>query len=355
MLTHVTSLHNGEIIMEDVYTSFGLLIISAGTVVSDQSLSLLYRHQVEYVDVKLPDGEADNDATMLEPQPAPGSGPPKPHPLQDAYDRGVQDMKRLFEKAYRDGNIVPEELDNSYNPLVEAVNQERDVVGLLLSLDSEDDYTFEHCIQVGMLTYYLAKWMNYSEEEAYAFGRAGFLHDIGKSKIDRSILDKPSKLTEEEFAAIKKHTEYGYEIILKNLNDETAALAALQHHERANGTGYPHGITYDRVHPVGKMVAIADIYSAMISSRVYQRKRDLLAVLKKLYELSFSELDPNMTHTFIRRMIPNFIGKRAELSDGRIGEIVMNHHTELFQPLVRVEDEFIDLSKSPLEILRTMA
>lgn len=177
------------------------------------------------------------------------------------------------------------------------------------------------------------------------------LHDIGKSKIHRSILLKPGPLEEQEYDRIKKHTEYGYHMIMKSLNDRISAYAALQHHERADGSGYPFGITYEWVQPISKMIAVADIYSAMTSSRIYREKQDLFVVLKELYRMSFSGLDPAITQTFIRQMIPRFIGKRAVLSDGRVGEIVLNHPTELFKPLVRTgEGEFIDLAACDGEI-----
>jgi HD-GYP domain-containing protein (c-di-GMP phosphodiesterase class II) len=95
---------------------------------------------------------------------------------------------------------------------------------------------------------------------------------------------------------------------------------------------------------MAKIVAIADVYSAMISSRVYREKRDLLHVLRDMHELSFQELDPDFTHTFIRHMIPNFIGKRVDLTSGESGIIVMTHPTDFFRPLVQVGEQFIDLS-----------
>ena len=98
---------------------------------------------------------------------------------------------------------------------------------------------------------------------------------------------------------------------------------------------------------------MADVYSAMISTRVYRQKRDLFDVLKELYQLSFNGLDPHVTLTFLRRMLPNFIGKKAELSNGDIGEIVMIHPVSLFDPLVKVGDRFIDLSqRHDLNIVR---
>jgi len=340
MRVHITKLKAGDTIRENVFTSGGLLVLTPGIVVSDVHISLLLRHQIEYIEIEERQDEL----------PVPKPAREEEHPLQAVYDKSVQEMRVLFDKAFREGFIAPNEVDQCYYPLMETVKQETDVVGLLLTIDSNDDYTYEHCIQVGMLSYYIAKWMNYSEEEAYAIGKAGFLHDIGKSKIHRTILQKPGRLTDEEYEEIKKHTEYGYEIVFNSLQDRAAAYAALQHHERADGSGYPFAITYEWVHPYSKIVAVADVYSAMISSRVYQEKQDLFVVLKELYDLSFKELDPSITQTFIRRMIPNFIGKFAVLSDGSIGEIVLNHTTELFQPLVRIRNDFVDLSRSPLEI-----
>jgi HD-GYP domain-containing protein (c-di-GMP phosphodiesterase class II) len=111
-----------------------------------------------------------------------------------------------------------------------------------------------------------------------------------------------------------------------------------------NGKGYPLGLTRENIHPLARIVAVADTYSAMISSRVYRDKKDLLHVLKEMYELSFQELDPDITHTFIRHMVPSFIGKKVELSTGETGTIVMTHPTDYFRPLVQVGEQFIDLS-----------
>ncbi|XEC96428.1 HD-GYP domain-containing protein [Paenibacillus tarimensis] len=221
---------------------------------------------------------------------------------------------------------------------------ERDVVSMLLLLNTKDDYTYQHSVQVGMLSYYIAKWLDYDEHTALRIGKAGFLHDIGKSKIDLNILNKPGKLTEEEFEQIKQHPLFGYEIINNSFRDDLIALAALQHHERMNGTGYPNGMSGERIHPAAKIVAVADIYSAMISTRVYREKRDLMFVLKELHRMSFHDMDPLTTHTFIRHMVPNFIGKTVELQSGAKGIIVMTNTSDFFRPLVRVNDKFVDLS-----------
>jgi putative nucleotidyltransferase with HDIG domain len=325
---------------EDVFNTYGLHVLSKGTDLNEKEISRIFQHQIDFVEIErrasaIPD--TDEEAIV---EAAPGYNPL----LRPLYSDAVAGAEQLFQKALADGRIYEDDVKESFQPLVENFRSERDVVSLLLMLNSQDDYTYQHSVQVGMLSYYIARWLNWNEEETVRAGKAGFLHDVGKCKIADAILNKPSQLSQDEFQEIKNHPQYGYEILKNSFDDTAVALAALQHHERMDGTGYPQGLSGDEIHPLAKIVAVADVYSAMISSRVYKEKKDLLHVLRELYELSFKELDPDITHTFIRHMVPNFIGKPVELSNGEFGTIVMTHPTDFFRPLVKVGDEFIDLS-----------
>ncbi|WP_307205754.1 HD-GYP domain-containing protein [Paenibacillus harenae] len=264
--------------------------------------------------------------------------------VEPIYKNAVKSFENLFSKALNDGEVNDDEVNATLEPLLNNLQLERDVVSMLLLLNTSDDYTYQHSVQVGMLSYYLANWVGYNNTEAMQIGKAGFLHDIGNCRIELGILNKPTKLTKEEFDEVKKHTLYGHEIISKSFDEPYLAVSALQHHERVDGSGYPYGLTGPEIHPVAKIIAVVDIYSAMISERMYRHKRDLFDVLKELYQMSFTELDAFMTQTFIKHMIPNFIGKKVELVTGEIGIIVMTHPTEFFQPLIRIGERFIDLT-----------
>ncbi|MOA18302.1 Cyclic di-GMP phosphodiesterase response regulator RpfG [compost metagenome] len=196
-----------------------------------------------------------------------------------------------------------------------------------------------------MLSYYIASWLGYSKEESYMVGKAGYLIDIGKSKISLEILNKPGKLTPAEFEEVKKHTQYGHDIILKSTNDKLLAQIALQHHEREDGSGYPHGLTDKEIHPYAKITAVADVYTAMTSNRVYKSKQEFLTVLRELNSLSFGKLSAEPTQLLIKHLLPNFIGKRVKLNTGESGSIVMTNQTDFFRPLVQTNTHFIDLSK----------
>jgi putative nucleotidyltransferase with HDIG domain len=344
MRIHVEKLEVGDRLISDTFSEHGLNLIASGTALNMEDIQKLSKHKIEYVDIRpRHQEETEQGGTVAAPS----------YEVQaQAFSNAIEGIKGLFHNAAVDGLIQDEEVQASFNPLIDSFHHEKDVVSLLLSLNSKDDYTYQHSVQVGMLSYYIAKWLGKSDEESKGLGKAGYLHDIGKCKIDSSILKKPGRLSEAEFAEIKRHAVYGYEIIEQSFHDHALSMAALQHHERLDGKGYPMGKKNEEIHPYAKIVAVADVYSAMISKRVYQKERDLFIVLKELYRMSFGELDAETAHVFIKHMIPNFIGKQVVLSDRRIGIIIINNPTDFFKPLIQIDNQFIDLySQSGIDII----
>jgi len=333
MRIHITNIMDGDILTEDVFNHHGVPVLSRGTVLGKKEIARLLQHNISHVKIARYQPEPETEA------------PPSILKVQPVYRQTIRSYESLYKDAHENGYIKGKDVDETFRPLAEQCRSELDVVQLLLALRDPGEYTYRHSVQVGILCHYIAGWLGWNEEDTYQAGKAGLLHDIGKCRIPGEILNKPDKLTEAEFEIIKKHPQYGHEIIEASFPDNLSALAALQHHERADSSGYPYGLKGDRIHIIGKIVAVADVYSAMISNRVYRQRRDLFDVLKELYELSFNGLDPQVTLTFLRRMLPNFIGKKAELTNGEIGEIIMIHPVDLFNPLVKGGDRFIDLNQ----------
>ncbi|WP_337098978.1 HD-GYP domain-containing protein [Paenibacillus sp. YIM B09110] len=340
MRVQVIDLNEGDVLSRDTFNNFGLHVLSKGTTLQRYDIARLIQHQIDYVDINDKPTTQTPASRTIESTTSPKWLPT----VEPIYKTAVSKFETLFSKALNDGEVDDDEVTATLQPLLSNLQLERDVVSMLLLLNTSDDYTYQHSVQVGMLSYYLATWVGYDNKESLQIGKAGFLHDIGKCRIDLDILNKPAKLTKDEFDEVKKHTLYGHEIITKSFDEPYLAVSALQHHERVDGSGYPHGLKGEEIHPVAKIISVVDIYSAMISERVYQQRRDLFDVLKELYNMSFAELDAFTTHIFIKHMIPNFIGKKVELVTGEIGVIVMTHPTEFFQPLIRIDENFIDLT-----------
>lgn len=345
MRVHITDLQIGDRLVSNVFNAFGLHIFSSDKELDADAINLLFRHNIEYVDIELRRSYDMRDDR---------SSVPGDQTLV-YFDNAVSGIKDLFQQVLSGELIGEQAVEQSFAPLARQIHKERDVVSLLLSLTNQDDYTYQHSVQVGVISGFLATWIGLPPHMSLLAGKAGYLHDIGKCKIDAAILQKPSRLTDDEYELVKQHTRFGHDILLESFGDAPElAIVALQHHERMNGTGYPNKLRGDQIHQLSRIVAIADIYSAMISSRVYQRKRDLLFVLRELHRMSFAELDPFMTHTFIRKMSPHFAGKKLVLTTGDVGEIVMINPHDVFRPLIRIDDQYIDLSKNHHLVIETI-
>ncbi|GIO52314.1 HD family phosphohydrolase [Paenibacillus rhizosphaerae] len=337
MRVHVTELRPGDRLQADTFNDIGLHVLHKGKELKLEEISKLIQHGIAYVEVdpSRPD-EPTASSPFLSGQPA--------SKVEEQVGQAVEGFESLYLEALSTGRINTTVVNDIMEPLVDRLSTHTDVVSLLLSINPEDEYTYQHSVQVGILSYYISTWLGYAPEEAYAAGKAGFLHDIGKCLVPAELLYKPGKLTPEEFEEMKRHTVYGYDIIRSSTNDEIPALVALQHHERDDGSGYPHQCGELEVHPFSRITAVADVFSAMTTNRVYQTKQELLTVLRELYSLSFGKLSPRATQAFISHMLPNFIGKRVTLTSGETGTIIMTNPADFFRPLVKTKDRFIDLS-----------
>lgn len=265
----------------------------------------------------------------------------------------VSEIKEIFSKI-REGNDAFQEVESNVLPVVEHLTKNYDLSTLMEGLQSKDDYTFRHNIGVSVLASMLAKWMKLSESEIRLVSMGGLLHDIGKLEIPDEILHKRGPLTRSEFEIVKKHPVWGYEILKKSgIYSEEICLMALEHHEREDGRGYPDGKTRDEISFYGKLIAIVDVFHAMTSDRVYRAGQPIHEVLQQLKEDAFGVLEPKMTHVFIQRIMEMSIGCQVVLSNGTIGRIVYINPHDPTSPIVKVDNDLIDLSKSDLSI-RTM-
>ncbi|MFI2856623.1 HD-GYP domain-containing protein [Paenibacillus sp. JSM ZJ436] len=344
MRIHVTDLQPGDTITKDAFNPHGVHVMQQGTVLQLEEISKLLQHSIDYIEIQA--RELHLHAST------PEEMPDSLYRIKPQFDQAIEAISSIFMNALKHGKFDEDVVDDAFQPVVDSLMKQKDVVSLLLMLNQEDDYTTRHSMQVGVLSYYLSTWMGYSKDEAYEIGKAGYLHDVGKCRIPKEILNKPGKLTAEEFDEVKRHTTYGYEIIRESMDDELTALVALQHHERDDGRGYPQALQSHQIHPYSHIAAVADVYSAMSSTRVYQSKRQLLHVLQELYRMSFGQLNGKPVHAFIKHMLPNFIGKKVTLASGQSGTIVMTNPSDYFRPLVQTSAGFIDLSKSSEDAIK---
>lgn len=241
-------------------------------------------------------------------------------------------------------NQMRELIDTSIDPLIHAMG----VIDFLQTIRQQDDYTFHHSLNVAIIAGVLGKWLGLSGASLKNVILTGLLHDIGKTQIPLEILNKPGKLTPAEMESMKQHSREGYNILLTadGIDDEILS-GVLQHHERNDGSGYPQGIRDKSIHLFAKIVAVADIYDAMTSDRVYCKKRTPFDVVEMISREMLGKLDPRVCVIFLNNVSDYFVGTQVRLSDGREAQVICRGRCHASRPTVRTQDgEFVDLEKS---------
>jgi putative nucleotidyltransferase with HDIG domain len=182
------------------------------------------------------------------------------------------------------------------------------------------DYSCMHSLAVGAMMVALARKLRLDEAEVRAAGVAGLLHDIGKALVPRDVLDKPGLLTSAEFAAVRRHPEWGHRLLsgLDGVGPMSLDVC-LHHHEKTDGSGYPHGLMADEISLYAKMAAVCDIYDALTSHRAYQGARDPADVLHQMDQWTATHLDPAVFRVFVRTVGIYPVGSVLLLKSGRIG------------------------------------
>ncbi|MFB9324855.1 HD-GYP domain-containing protein [Paenibacillus aurantiacus] len=334
----------GHRLKNDVTTAYGLTIIPAHTIMEEGHLALLAKHGID-------------PETLVVVQPGRGSNERRESNTrkhESAVRQAVQASKLLFAKMQETRKIPVMELRSEVLPLVQQAAEAPDVFDLFETIRAKDDYTYEHNIGVGVLSTLIGKWMNLSETELSVLSLAATLHDVGKVKIPAELLNKPGKLTAAEYAIVKQHTVFGYEMLKGTAGlSSRVALVALQHHERSDGGGYPLGLRAEQIDPLSRIVAVADVFHAMSSRRPYHEPVPFYDILNQMRQGRFGFFDPQIVSIFLDNMVGRMVGRKVVLTDGRSGEVVFLNPHSMERPLVRVEDEFIDLSKvGDVHILR---
>ncbi len=239
------------------------------------------------------------------------------------------------------------EINEYAKSLLEQVKLNNNMIKSIILSGSGDDSIYMHSVNVAVLSYLLGKWSNMPESKLHSLIYASLLHDFGKTKISKEIIDKPTQLTEEEYAIVKTHPVLAYNEI-KDIPfiSQSVLYGVLMHHERCDGSGYPLKLNGDQIHEFAKIIAIADTFDAINSNRAYKRREKPLHSLKIIKEESLNKLDYSLCNTFLKGLEGYYIGQEALLSNNSSCKIIQMNLNDIESPLVVSNDEFIDLSKS---------
>ena len=221
--------------------------------------------------------------------------------------------------------------------MVEESMRTPDAIMNLMDIKSFDDYTYTHNVNVSTISILIGQSMGLGEDDLKELATGAMLHDIGKLKIPLSILNKDGKLTDEEFAEMKSHPRYGYEILVKSKGiNERAKMVALQHHEKFNGKGYPKGLKGNEISTFARICAIADVYDALTTDRPYRVAMSSYEAMKILNSSIDSHFDPKILTSFIRNVSLFPSGSLVTLNDASVGLVIKNNQTSVIRPVIKL-------------------
>lgn len=262
----------------------------------------------------------------------------------DEYQRAAAVIKDTLQRLSRNQTIEVAEIKNAIVELMPAVLTSPRIMHFLAKARLIGETLYTHLINVGVLTMLLGHWMNLSDEEIVNLGVAGVMHDIGKSRVEKMLLDKPGPLTPQEWNQMKAHTVFGYVMAVRSGIKEPGVLATImQHHEREDGSGYPRGMDGSQIDPTAKAVMVADVFEAVTARRPYRHRFTIYHASEVLQGIQYGRLCPRMTTTFLQGLSNFYVGNWVRLSNGEVGEVVWVDRFIPTRPTVRVGDKYYDL------------
>ena len=334
------SLKDGMQIDQSIVDRMGRKLICRGTILDEYMINSMQRMGVAGVYI----GEGEDEEAQKQDEP---EIPKEIKATIEKYtveDRSKVKLKESVKKRVEEGilylynNTESEDFTQATKSIAEDLMKaisENDAIAVDIdALKVSDEYTFKHSVDVATMAMVIARQYGLSDREIYEIGIAGLLHDVGKCKIPNEVLNKPARLTGEEFEIMKQHSLYGYHI-LRDKKDisESVCLGVLQHHEKINGKGYPLGASEEQITTYAKILSVVDVYDALVTERPYKRafsKRDAVEMIMAMTD----ELDIASMRSFLDSVILYPVGSTIQLSNGEKAKVVANNSECILRPKV---------------------
>lgn len=331
-LLRTASCEPGMILASDIVNDYGAVILYQNSRLDEHSINKLTNLGLNFIKVYKDYEFKEKKQVVMEAQ----------------YNNNLEDFKSIIMDLSMGKMLDMDRISEISCSLSGNFDSINDLVYCLSKVRSVDEYTYAHSLNVSLLCSLLGSWLNLGHHHIEQLSYCGILHDIGKSKVPREILDKPDTLTRQEFEEIKKHPITGYKLLEKNEHiSKDVAAAVLMHHEREDGSGYPFGLKSNQIHYYAKILAVVDVYDAMTSNRIYKKRQPPFDVLE-MYESEYlTKCDAGIMLTFLNHISSYYVGAMVRLSDGSAGEIVYINSNRISRPLIKTVSGILDLSTSP--------
>lgn len=321
-LTEVKKLQEGMVVAKTIFRTDGSVVINNKTVLKNSFIEKLKRIGISDIYIE------ECGTELIEPEDI---------ILEETRNKVNLAMKETMNNVALSEEVEILEIQDLVDTILDEIWTIDSISKNFIDIKAADDYTISHSVNVTILAIITGMSMGYSKTQLKTLGLGAILHDIGKAKIDESILNKTTKLSNEEFEIMKNHTIKGYEILkrISSISSEICNIS-LFHHERVDGTGYPYAIRGDAIPEMAKIISVSDVFDALTSDRVYRKKMEIYMVVDYLQSLKNIQFDGEIVDIFCSNIAIYPSGKRVKLTDGQIGFVVASNRTNLLKPMIMV-------------------
>jgi len=330
------------IVARTVYSDDGFVLLSAGSVIKQRYIFQLEKFNVTAIYVEdslIPDIEVEDvisEKTRIE---------------------AIKTVKEMLVTIKREANsgrfllVNSKKLAKTIQNIIKDILSNKSLMVNLIDIRSTDSYTFGHSVNVAVLSILTGVAMGLSDSSLYQLGIGAILHDVGKVLIPTEILNKPAALTPEEYAVIKRHSEFGLSIVERHPNMNPLSKRIIyEHHEKFDGSGYPQGLKGPEIHPFSQIVGMADMFDALTADRVY-RKGFLPHEAYELLAGSGGKLfDYELLKVFLSNIAAYPVGTIVRLNTGEIGVVTFTPKGLSTRPNVRILFQHDKKVKEPYEL-----
>lgn len=344
-LVKTSSIEEGAVLGRTIYNEKGQILLNEGVKLNNKLIELLMFKGIHHIHIQ---DDKTEDIKFHETI--------SPKLRLEAIATIESTFKQIQDEAFLSNSFVIEKAAKRYTELIRnlliELKKDHELLALMSEVYVYDNYIFTHSLNVTMYSLAIGMQLKLSQKELETLGLGAILHDVGKMKIPEHILLKPGRLTMDEYIEVKKHAEEGFHL-LRNVQTLPLLVAhcAFQHHERLNGTGYPRGIMGDDIHEFGKIIAVADVFDAVTSNRVYRQAMLPHEGLEILYAGSNTLFEPRVIEAFRQSVAIYPIGLTVELSDGRKGVVASQNIGLSERPTVRIlQENGVDVSPYDLDL-----
>jgi putative nucleotidyltransferase with HDIG domain len=343
---NINKIKDGSIIAEDIFNNQGVVLLSKGTIfheeitgkLEDMGIFDLLIEEEENIRLKNVNNKFldDEDEITKEFKKFIDSGNIDDVIYEKIKKNAQNQVKQALVKLKTKGKINVERIKDVVEEIMNDLLGKKDIVITLSRLRSIDDYTYGHCVSVCILSLLVGIDMGLNKNSLRSLGIGAILHDIGKIVVSEDILKKPSRLSDKEYKEVKKHTNFGYEILKQTDIPEDSARIALNHHEKFDGSGYSDGLKDRETQLLSRIVALTDAYDAMSNDRIYQKKKRPDKIYNEIQSLSGTHFDPYLVSIFLNRVDIYPVGTGVILNTGTKGVVIAQNNFYPEKPVVRL-------------------